>query len=285
MSLSQTRDDVDVEAAIDGLYRLDIAAFTDMRNALSKRLTATGNRVAAEAVRALKKPNVSAWAVNQLWWNERGLFEGLLDAARQVREAQARGAGAIEQQRLTAERRRAVDGLLAQARRILETGGRAASTGLLRKVMTTLEACAATPDALPAPGPGRLHEDLDPPGFEALAGLLLPQATERPTPPAAPLPPDELSVARDRAAEASKIADEARIAAENAQIELETREAEAEVAEAAARTAARAAELAQQTHRAAKARADELRAVLEQRLESLRLAQAEVVRLRGVEPL
>ena len=51
---------------VDGLYGLPRGEFTSARNALVRELQSAGRKDEAEEVRALKKPSVSAWAVNQL---------------------------------------------------------------------------------------------------------------------------------------------------------------------------------------------------------------------------
>src|SRR3954470_19480390 len=49
----------------DDLYGLALDAFVPERDALAKRLRADGRREDAAAVKALRKPSVAAWAVNQ----------------------------------------------------------------------------------------------------------------------------------------------------------------------------------------------------------------------------
>ena len=54
---------------VDELYQLPLAEFTGARNALAARLKQSGRANDASLVKALQKPPVSAWAVNQLYWN------------------------------------------------------------------------------------------------------------------------------------------------------------------------------------------------------------------------
>jgi hypothetical protein len=49
----------------DELYGLALDAFVPERDALAKRLRADGRRDEANEVKALRKPSVAAWAVNQ----------------------------------------------------------------------------------------------------------------------------------------------------------------------------------------------------------------------------
>ena len=55
-----------VEQAADLLYGLPLDEFTPARNAAAKELRDQGLKAEADAVKALAKPSVAAWAVNQL---------------------------------------------------------------------------------------------------------------------------------------------------------------------------------------------------------------------------
>src|SRR5688572_8410062 len=60
------------------LYRLPLGEFTAVRNALAKQLQKKGEGDAANEVKALPKPSVSAWAVNQLFEREADRMRSLL---------------------------------------------------------------------------------------------------------------------------------------------------------------------------------------------------------------
>ena len=51
---------------IDGLYAGELDRFTPDRDALAKELTGAGDREGGTRVKALRKPVVSAWALNVL---------------------------------------------------------------------------------------------------------------------------------------------------------------------------------------------------------------------------
>jgi len=55
-----------VEDEIDALFKLPLGEFTPARNALAARLKKAGEQAEADAVKALPKPSVAAWVVNQL---------------------------------------------------------------------------------------------------------------------------------------------------------------------------------------------------------------------------
>ena len=67
---------------IAALYQLPLGEFTAARNALAKKLGP-----AAGDVRTLEKPNVAAWAVNQLYWQRRPAYDALIRAAQAMRTA------------------------------------------------------------------------------------------------------------------------------------------------------------------------------------------------------
>ena len=76
---------------VDELFKLPLTEFTDARNELAKRLKQSGRVNDANLVKTLTKPPVSAWTVNQLYWNHRDEFEVLLAAGQRVRKAQVSG--------------------------------------------------------------------------------------------------------------------------------------------------------------------------------------------------
>ena len=78
-----------MESDIDDLFRLPLTEFTAARNALAARLKKSGKIDEANRVKAMSKPSVSAWAVNQLYWKHREAFDALMRAGEQVVKAHA----------------------------------------------------------------------------------------------------------------------------------------------------------------------------------------------------
>jgi hypothetical protein len=76
---------------VDELFKLPLAEFTGARNALAAQLKKTGRADDANLVKTLTKPSISAWAVNQLYWNHRDAFGRLLAAGQRFRKAQTSG--------------------------------------------------------------------------------------------------------------------------------------------------------------------------------------------------
>jgi hypothetical protein len=159
---------------VDDLFKLPLAEFTDARNALARRLKQSGRADDASLVKTLVKPSISAWTVNQLYWNHRSAFDRLLAAGQRFHKAQTSGAaGKLADLRGSLDARREALTHLAQlAESLLGEAGHNASPETIRRVTTTLEAVSA--HASPADGPnlGRLSHDVDPPGFELLASFV-----------------------------------------------------------------------------------------------------------------
>jgi hypothetical protein len=164
----------DIEGDIDSLFQLPLTEFTAARNALSAKLKKEGRGEEAERIKALQKPSASAWAVNQLFWRRRSAVDALLQVGERFRKAQAAqlAGKSADMRSLLNERRDALSTLMRQAEDILGEAGHNASPDLTRRIMTTLEALATYGDTPGAPRAGRLTDDLDPPGFEALAALV-----------------------------------------------------------------------------------------------------------------
>jgi hypothetical protein len=156
---------------VDELYQLPLAEFTSARNELAARLKQNGRANDANLVKALQKPPVSAWAVNQLYWNQREEFDTLLSAGKRFHKASLAGKTADLRASLDA-RREALTQLADLAASVLRDAGHNPSQETIRRITTTLEALSAQASSADGPTLGRLSQDVDPPGFEALAGFL-----------------------------------------------------------------------------------------------------------------
>ena len=66
--------------AVSELFALPLNEFTPARNERAKELAADGDKAAADAVRALRKPSVPAWAVNQVARRDAKGITALFDA-------------------------------------------------------------------------------------------------------------------------------------------------------------------------------------------------------------
>lgn len=212
-----------LDEAIDALYARPLAEFTPARDALAAQLKKNGARDDAARVKALSKPAVSPWAVNQLHHRARAALDAFFESVGRLREAQRVGS-ADDFRAAQASRRESLQALLREAQTRLQESGHAASPATLQRIERTLEALAV--NGWPGGAQGRLVEDLEPPGFDAFSGL----------PPAGPPKPSE---PKRPPVEAKAAVRERREAQERAESELaESQEALRQAKKAAAQAAA-----------------------------------------------
>lgn len=151
-----------LEDQIARLYQLPLSEFTSERNLLAK-----GAGTRAAEVRALQKPPVAAWAVNQLFWHRREIYERLVGAAADLRKAHAAvlGGGRGDVRAAGQSHEEAIDAAIKATLALLREAGQPATDQTRQAVVTTLR-------ALPGDDPpGQLTKTLQPGGFEMLAGL------------------------------------------------------------------------------------------------------------------
>jgi hypothetical protein len=149
---------------IDDLYQQPLAEFITARNALAK----TVGKDEAKRVRALAKPTVVPWAVNQVYWRARNTYDRLMKSGEQLRKAQVAALeGKKADVRAASEaHRRAIADAVGEAERLAAPSGSKPAPDALMRTFEALSLATEPPDA-----PGRLTEALRPAGFEALAGI------------------------------------------------------------------------------------------------------------------
>jgi hypothetical protein len=225
------------------LYRLPLDEFIPARDELAARLKKRGESEAAARVKALRKPSVAAWAVNQLARGHSDAMEELL-AVRDEREE----AGAAQLRALGERRRRLLADLVKKSERILRDGGHGASAATLEKVTQTLQA-GATDEEVEQLRSGTLTRELSPSGFAGVAFAPAPEAD-------APGPSRATERARAKAEELAATAEEK-------EAEARALEKAAEIARKHAEAAARQAEVARRNADWARERADAAAAKLD----------------------
>ena len=186
-----------LEREIDRLYVLPLDEFTSARNEAVKRLKKAGEVEVAEQVAALTKPSVPVWTINQLARQDKPGMRALLDAATKLRKAQERalgGGGSDPLRTAQAQERDALRDLTHKAGEILEEAGRPASQATLERVRSTLGAAALAEPTRNALKAGRLTDEVEMSGFDALAGIA-------PAPKGKAQPKDELAERRKQKAE------------------------------------------------------------------------------------
>jgi hypothetical protein len=179
---------LDLEAELDRLFQQAPEAFVASRNALVGRLKKAGRENAVEEVRTLAKPPLAAWAINQVYWRARDVYDGLVDAGDRLRRAQRRvlaGSEADMREAMSVRQtavKRAADAALQQ----LRAAGQKATGATRQRVEVSLDAVAAAGRGPDAPAAGRLTHDLAPPGLDLLSSLAgsLSRPGKDPRPPA-----------------------------------------------------------------------------------------------------
>ena len=151
---------MDVEAIADELYQQDPASFTSTRDARVAAARQEGDRPAAVAIKAFKRPSPPAWVVNLLARANPGEMEALADLGARLRQAQTSLSG-DELRLLTRERHKFIVGLARQARSLASDHGHPLSATAGRQVEETLNAALADPEAAAAVASGRLVRSLE----------------------------------------------------------------------------------------------------------------------------
>jgi hypothetical protein len=174
-----------IDDQIDALYQLPLDAFTAARNAFAK--TFKGDE--AQRVKALPKAAPIPWAVNQLYWRDRRVYDRLMRAGATLRQTQlaALEGKAGDLQTVVSAHRTALADAVERAGRIAQDTGARPDPEALTRMLEALSLSAEQ-----AVRPGRFTEVVRPAGFEALAGLALVATTAprpKPTLVTRPAPP------------------------------------------------------------------------------------------------
>ena len=241
----------DVDEELERLYGLPLEEFTAARDDLSKRVRAAGLRDQADELKALRKPPVSAWTVNQLARKHPDDVKALIQAGERLAKTQAEALSSGGRDRFAAARDEHAAALAKIGRRIaplLEEAGRSAGQATTERALRTLRAASLDEQARGELLAGRLQDDVEPGGFSLLAGLELPS---RPRGGKAPKETgreellsarQELKSARESARELRKVAATEARNAKKAREQADRAGEAAAAAEAAARQADEAVE-------------------------------------------
>lgn len=258
-----------LEDEIDRLFQSPVEEFVSARNALVSSLRKAGNRDAADRVKAIPKPSVSAAIVNQLYRTARPEFDALIHAGDRVRAAQRQALAGkrADVHDASAAKRDAATALLKRA----HEAGLIASPSIQQRVATTLDAIASYGSDHADPPLGRFFKDLDPPGFAALAALA-PAGGPRPAARREPATIVKFP-APSRPSHAERAIAQARDAVRDAESKLKIRRQRAERAQAAHTAAVRSVDDARE-------KVEEAADVLERARSSLKRTEEQARRLR-----
>ena len=214
------------------LYALSLDEFTGARDALAARLKDEGDAAEAKDVKALRKPTLPAWTVNQLARREAETLHRLME----LRDEMSTAGGPDDIRRLANERKRATHALLQRAEEILTESGHPAAAGTLDAVAKTLQSGGSEEDRVRLLQ-GTLDRPLSPSGFEGLGGFdaFSPSESGEEDEPAdrtAALKAEKLAAAaveaEGEAADLGSRAEKARRAAEKLEFEAEAARKKAE---------------------------------------------------------
>jgi hypothetical protein len=242
--------------AVDELYALPLDEFVRGRNALVKELKAAGDKDAAAAVAALRRPSAPAWVVNQLARASADRLEAFLEAGAKVAEAQAgalRGAGSAPLREAAAAERAALRDVLAAAKPL------ARNEALLTRVGSVLRAAVADPAVAEQVRAGRLSDEPEASALAGLGGLDTAAGATASGGDATQAEPDLEAERREARRHAIELARRA----EKAEREAARLEARAETAEREARERRQSADLAREEADELRRAADEAAAAAE----------------------
>lgn len=249
-----------MERELDSLYQVPLGEFTAARDELAKRLRDEGEREQAEEVKKLRKPTASVWLVNRLSRERELDVQRLAKAGEALGKAQAGGFSSEDFATARDEEQRSLERLHQAARELAEQEGVGAPS--VERATQTLRAASLTDEGRKLLKQGRLSEELQPPGFEALTGV----------PAAAPK-----RAAKKRKGHAKEDRKRALTEARETVRRLQAEERELR---SSARAAARAAQRAEKEAARLRGEADEAQAAADEAGEQVSRAQAELEKLR-----
>ena len=151
----------------DELFQRRPDEFTATRNALVKRLRSEGRSDVAARVSGLRRPPLTAWAINQLARLHPEMIEGVIGAGDRLR-------GAMEQairgdrsgfQQAQADERTAIQTAVAVAAGLLAGGGGKDTEAARQRMTETLRAATVDPEVADKVRRGVLEADGSAPGF------------------------------------------------------------------------------------------------------------------------
>jgi hypothetical protein len=169
----------DLDARLEPVFAGPLDRFVTERNKLAAELTREQRVADSARVKGLARPTLPAWAVNQVYWHARNDYDRLTAAGDRMRDLQRRALSGreVDLHEATRERQQAIRAFVDRAARLVREAGQTVTDATRQRIAVTADAIAAYGTAPRDFTPGRLERDLDPPGFEALAGL-----TGAPTP-------------------------------------------------------------------------------------------------------
>ena len=174
---------MELEEEIDSLYAGPLDEFVRERDELARRLSREGDREAGARVKALRKPTVGAWALNQAVRSRRAETDALLATGRRLREAHEAllTGGDPAVLRETMEEERSLTSSLAECAEAIASETGKSGPALRDRVRSTLHAAAVEEEARAELAAGRFVREREAVGLGSF-GSGDAQAGEAPAP-------------------------------------------------------------------------------------------------------
>ena len=156
-----------LEDEIDELFTKAPGEFTAARNALAAKAKAAGRKDLAIRIGGLRKPTANVWLVNQIARRHPKQISALLEAAGELRDAQAaalRGEGGAALNAASQAWRAIVKDLVKRGRAIADRFDDAT-------IAATLFGASARPSHAKQLSEGTLVEEVEPPDFSSALGM------------------------------------------------------------------------------------------------------------------
>ena len=247
---------------LQALYALRPDDFVRARNELVRALRKEDRRDDADAAAKLRRPSVTAAALNHVALEEPALVATLLEQEARLRDAMERAVkgNADDVRPAQATARRAADAVVTAARRRLEQLGQSDNDAAAQRIINTLRAAALDDGVSQRLRRGILDADVVASGF-GFGDIALDEAAPAPAPrkkkvKGSEAPADERTQARERAARLSEARAEAKqlamtaaklaTAADKAERQLDALREQAELLQERVRNADRDARRARQ---------------------------------------
>ena len=167
----------DIDEAVDRLYALPPDQFITSRDAAAAAAKASGETKLAADIKRLRKPTVSAWAVNLLSRRAGDTLKALIELGPRLGKAQRLGRR-DELRSLGEARHGYVTALVAAAGAALAEHGQTMSSAIALDVESTLAGALAEPDVAEAVLAGRLDRPVHYAGLGPVPSLRLVPADE-----------------------------------------------------------------------------------------------------------
>ncbi|TDD38836.1 hypothetical protein E1287_04620 [Actinomadura sp. KC06] len=276
---------MDFSSAADELYGVRPADFVETRKRLAQDAKAAGDAALAKRIGALRRPTLSAWAVNLLSRSAADDLERLLDVGAEMREAWGSGGGLGD---LEQRRARLVGSLVRAAGELASDAGNPLREQAGREVEDTLQAATVDPGIAGEVREGRLTQPRSHTGFVPAGFPMAPEdETERAEPKPEPEPGDKAPEKKKKARPAPAKSNVTRTSAARARraesLRRRAEEADRKLAEREERADAAKREAEEASAAVGRLRRELERAVAERDAASRRVERAEQNRARAEE--